>query len=82
MLGGETSDAEDLDGLIGDERTKNGRRVPWVVERHGGYIDDTTVAVAQRTVSDDEFAHAVAARRGRRKDGSSHHELLSVRAWP
>jgi hypothetical protein len=35
MLGGETGDAEDLDGLIGDQRTENGRRVPWVVERRG-----------------------------------------------
>ena len=57
--------AEDLDGLIGDQRTKDGRRVSWVIERHGGHIDDAAVAVAQRTVGDDEFAHAVAARRGR-----------------
>lgn len=28
MLGGETGDAEDLDGLIGDQRAENGRRVP------------------------------------------------------
>ena len=61
MLGGEAGDAEDLDGLIGDQRREDGGRIPWGVQRHGGHVDDAPVAVAQRAVGADEFAHAVAA---------------------
>ena len=65
IAGGEAGDAEDLDGLIGDQRREDGRRIPWGVEGHGGHIDHAPVAAAQRAVGVDEFAHAVAAWQGR-----------------
>src|SRR5258705_822127 len=82
MSCGDTGDTEDFNGLIGDQRAEDGRGVPWVVERHGRHVDDATVAVAQRAVGENEFAHAVAALRIRRKADKFHHRLLSVRAWP
>ncbi len=61
MLGGDTRDAEDLDGLIGDQRPQDRGSSAWVFQHHRGHVHDASVAVAERTIGADEFPHAVAA---------------------
>jgi len=61
MLGGDTRDAEDLDGLIGDQRCEDSGSGAWVFQHHRGHVHDASVAVEQRTIGADEHPHAVTA---------------------
>jgi hypothetical protein len=59
MLGGETRNREDLDGLIGDQRRQDDGSCAWVLQQHRGHVHDASVAIAQRTVGAHEFAYSV-----------------------
>src|SRR6266850_8018979 len=58
MLGGDTRDGEDLDGLIGDQRRQDDGSGSWVFQEHSGHVHDASVAIAQWTVGAHEFAYS------------------------
>jgi hypothetical protein len=62
ILGGETGDGEDFNGLICDQRREHRRGSTCVFQNDGRDVDDAAVTVTERTIGTHELPDAVAAR--------------------
>jgi hypothetical protein len=65
VLGGEASDAEDLDGFMSDEWSERCSRNTRGVQDERRGVDDATVVVAEWSIGEDQLADAMAWSRER-----------------